>query len=103
MVMVNWVIAVSGTVVGFGMLWAYRKILPPQIPLWYSRPWGEEQLAKPSSLAIVPIGIILAALTVEVIRRWVRDEVLVKICLVCAITAEVILTLGMLRIIMLIV
>lgn len=31
----------------------YRK-LPPEIPLFYSRPWGELQLASPWLLLILP-------------------------------------------------
>jgi len=29
--------------------------LPPQIPLFFSRPWGESQLAPPSSLFLLPL------------------------------------------------
>jgi hypothetical protein len=36
--------------------------LPPQIPLYYSRPWGEDQLARPEALFLLPLGILLAAL-----------------------------------------
>lgn len=32
--------------------------LPPEIPLYYSKPWGEEQLAHPISLFILPAGTI---------------------------------------------
>lgn len=30
--------------------------LPPDIPLYYSLPWGEEQLAKPISLGLLIVG-----------------------------------------------
>lgn len=33
--------------------------LPPQVPLFYSLPWGEEQLASPLLLLLVP-GSVLA-------------------------------------------
>lgn len=33
--------------------------LPPEIPLYYSKPWGEEQLAHPLSLFILPIGTLI--------------------------------------------
>lgn len=36
---------------------SYRN-LPPLIPLFYSRPWGEEQLINPLALYILPIGIV---------------------------------------------
>jgi len=35
------------------LIFAYPH-LPPQVPLFYSRPWGEKQLAAPVFLAIFP-------------------------------------------------
>jgi len=35
------------------ILFFWRK-LPPEIPLFYSRPWGKEQLAKPLFLFLLP-------------------------------------------------
>jgi len=32
----------------------FRQKLPPEIPLFYSCPWGKEQLTNPSSLFILP-------------------------------------------------
>lgn len=31
-----------------------RRFLPPLVPLWYTLPWGEGQLAQPSFLLIIP-------------------------------------------------
>jgi len=36
----------------------WRK-LPPQVPLFYSRPWGGEQLVTPTRLLILPIISLL--------------------------------------------
>ena len=33
--------------------------LPPQLPLFYSRPWGEEQLATPEMFLMLPLGALL--------------------------------------------
>lgn len=33
--------------------------LPPSVPLYYSLPWGEEQLARPSDLFIIPFSIMI--------------------------------------------
>lgn len=33
--------------------------LPPLVPLWYSRPWGTDQLAQPIWLFILPLGSLL--------------------------------------------
>lgn len=36
------------------ILLSRAKDLPPLIPLWYAKPWGEEQLANPWWLTILP-------------------------------------------------
>lgn len=41
------------------LAWKFNS-LPPQVPLYYSLPWGESQLASASSLFILPtISIVL--------------------------------------------
>lgn len=42
--------AVIGTL-GIALFW---RVLPPKVPLWYSKPWGEERLASPF-LLILPL------------------------------------------------
>lgn len=37
----------------------FWKKLPPQVPLFYSRPWGEEQLINPIGLLILPATSLL--------------------------------------------
>jgi len=32
--------------------------LPPEVPLWYSRPWGESQLANSLWLFLLPLGSV---------------------------------------------
>lgn len=39
-------------------LWRW-KFLPPAVPLWYSRPWGEDQLAHPVWLFLLPVGALI--------------------------------------------
>jgi len=34
--------------------------LPPEVPLFYSLPWGEEQLATPFELLLLPITSLVA-------------------------------------------
>jgi len=36
------------------------KKLPPEVPLFYSLPWGEEQLADPLQLLILPFSSLVA-------------------------------------------
>lgn len=36
--------------------------LPPEIPLFYSRPWGENQLASPSLIWLLPTAAFITGL-----------------------------------------
>lgn len=40
------------------IIWQWNK-LPPQVPLWYSRPWGDDQLAHPLWLLVFPISSLI--------------------------------------------
>jgi len=58
----NWIIqVVNKTVVATLLIaliliaWRWNR-LPPKIPLWYSRPWGIDQLAPPIWLFLLPLG-----------------------------------------------
>lgn len=58
-----WFLLLGITIVSLG--WVYRR-LPPEIPIWFSRPWGEAQLDLKSWLLVLPgsmvvIDIIAAA------------------------------------------
>lgn len=46
------------------LILATRGELPPQVPIFYSRPWGESMLASPVMLWIFPI-ICFSALTLN--------------------------------------
>ncbi|MBI5018786.1 hypothetical protein HZB58_00755 [Candidatus Gottesmanbacteria bacterium] len=63
--------AVSGGIV---LAWNWR-LLPPEIPLWYSKPWGEERLVSPFFLAI-PILTAFAVYAVNhsMVTRTARDH-----------------------------
>lgn len=56
--------------------------LPPQIPLFYSRPWGEEQLASNYWLLILPfslLGLLIFNLTLSSLFK--KELLLSKILL----------------------
>jgi hypothetical protein len=49
--------------------------LPPVVPLWFSRPWGEERLAHPLWLFVLPGGALLwIAATVEFCLRFTKEH-----------------------------
>ncbi len=45
----------------FALLFIKFNSLPPQIPLYYSQPWGETRLAPVSSIFLLPLFSILVA------------------------------------------
>lgn len=45
--------------------WSWRH-LPPAVPLWYSRPWGEDRLASPWFL-FLPIGTAILIYSINLI------------------------------------
>jgi hypothetical protein len=61
----NWLIQLVNKFVLFITLCSLAAIvlrwgkLPPVIPLWYSRPWGIDQLAQPIWIFILPLGSVL--------------------------------------------
>lgn len=61
----HWVVALANKFVLalfllsiFLILWRWQ-ILPPQVPLWYAEPYGEEQLAHPAFLFLLPASVIV--------------------------------------------
>lgn len=69
-----WIIGAAGTV------WVIARV-PPQIPLFYSRPWGEAQITEKTSLIwlagalalLNSINFLLAA------RLWEKEKLLGQI------------------------
>jgi len=48
----------------FLIIFIFWRLLPPELPLFYSRPWGKEQLTTPTGLFIIP-AFCLLVLTVN--------------------------------------
>lgn len=56
-----------------GLFW-FR--LPPQVPLFYSHPWGEEQLANPYFLFIFPASILLISVANLIVTSFSEEQFL---------------------------
>lgn len=60
------------------VLFSAWRFLPSKLPLFYSRPWGEEQLTTTAGLWLIP-GLSLAIFLVNLIcSSLAREENLVK-------------------------
>lgn len=49
-------------------------ILPPLIPFYYSRPWGESQLAQPTTLLILPLFSLVFLLINSIISALILED-----------------------------
>ncbi len=58
------------------ILWRWRQ-LPPQVPLFYSRPWGADQLAHPLWLFLLPLGSLFWYGANSLIAIYITHEYLV--------------------------
>ena len=60
---------------GFLIFFLFYSSLPPQVPLFYSRPWGEEQLGESFWLMLLPGGSLLIFLFNNLMAtHFVRQE-----------------------------
>lgn len=46
-------------ILSVGLLIWRLPVLPPGVPVWFSRPWGEDRLASPYWLFLLPISSIV--------------------------------------------
>jgi len=78
--------------------------LPPEVPLFYSRYWGEEQLAQKGLLALLP-GLSFLALVLNFLlasRLFAREKLLAQILLWSAAVFSLLATVTLVKIILLI-
>ncbi|HBC72372.1 MAG: hypothetical protein UX91_C0001G0079 [Candidatus Amesbacteria bacterium GW2011_GWB1_47_19] len=99
----NWMVLAGVVAAGLGIGGFFGREIPPEVPLWYSRPWGGEQLAKPVWL-ILPILLSAGVgLGIQLIAWRLKSEpVLATIILAGGIVGQLILGLGLLRIVLLV-
>jgi hypothetical protein len=78
--------------------------LPPQVPLYYSLPWGEQQLAAPWELSILPtfaVSIFLTNLFLSYLL--VRDnDLILKILLYTSLFVAGLLLYSLVRVVFLV-
>ena len=95
----SWQTAMAGIIVCLGITTVFWNQLPPLVPLFYSRPWGTDQLASKYLIFLIP-GLIL---TIQIILSLIKAEDLVqKLSAIVSIVSSLMLTLGLLRIVLLI-
>ena len=72
-----WLIAANITIISI-LVFKFNT-LPPQVPLFYSKTTGEDQLADTWSILILPLFMnLLFFLNNFIYRRYFRDNILVQ-------------------------
>ena len=70
--MIVWLIEVLLIII----VWTF---LPPQVPLFYTRPWGEEQLVHPANLFILPVlGLLVFLINLSILSFVPKEEKLIS-------------------------
>jgi hypothetical protein len=99
----QWVVAAASLAFVIGAGVGLGKNLPMQIPLYYSLPWGKEQLANKYQLMIPMLGVWGAALLSNfLVKKIGSDKVLAALMLGATGVAELILLLAVIRIVILV-
>lgn len=62
-------VIIANAIMG-GLYLFLRSELPPQIPLYYSRPWGEEQLVDLWLIAIIPLMMHMFIVGNTLLKRF---------------------------------
>lgn len=95
-------IFVACLVLTLGLLGIFWRSLPPSVPLWYERPWGQDQLAQPIFLIIIPLLLCVIFLITFLLKRLLaKHEMIQKINFIMGTSVQVILTFAYIRIILL--
>lgn len=77
--------------------------LPPQIPLFYSQPWGEDQLAPKFMLALLPLLCAIILVLNTILSRLFKDKLIAKLMSFSSLIFAIFCLLGMIQIIRLVV
>ena len=90
--------------IGGVVLMMYWKTIPPSIPLWYSRPWGEDRLASPYFL-ILPLlsaGLIYF-INLTIISKVSKDHpMFARILLLTSVATSLIAVMIVTRVVLLV-
>lgn len=70
---------IASNIVMIGVLLLRFNHLPPQIPLFFSKPWGEDQLVDSWMIFLLPLLLnILYFANINLVKRYFQENDLVK-------------------------
>lgn len=104
MTVLSWRVAITSFVTSVGTLLMFWKYLPPEVPLWYGRPWGQDMLTAKLGLWWIPLIILcLHILGINLSHLLRSDKLLVGLILATTSVSSLVCALALLRIISIIV
>lgn len=73
------------------LAWAWKS-LPPKIPLFFSLPWGDQQLVDKIDFAYVLAGSLLLLIVTRLLSKWAgKDDDIVEVVIMAGGLTAVIL------------
>ncbi len=60
------------TIASFWLLFLKQRDLPPTLPLWFSKEWGEPRLASSEWLWIIPVSSLIVLLSNNLLASLLR-------------------------------
>ncbi|MEK7163724.1 MAG: hypothetical protein AAB768_01105 [Patescibacteria group bacterium] len=104
MIIKYWQVAICALVTNVGVLLMFWRYLPPEVPLWYGRPWGQDMLTGKAGLWWIPVIIIcFHAIGITLYRLLKSDSLLAGLVLATISVSQIVCTLALLRIVMIII
>ncbi len=81
------------------------RFLPPEIPLFYSHPWGKEQLAEHSRIVLLPsLCLVIFLVNLILARLAAKEELFLKqILKIASLTFSFLISVSLVQIIRLII
>lgn len=99
----SWILTATFVGITAGVTAIFWGQIPPQIPIFYSRAWGETQLGPPIWLFGVALAIAVLGGVGFVAAKKIGDLVLCYMVTCSILVAQAVMTLGVLRILMLVI
>lgn len=98
-----WRLTAAEAIIEIGMLAIFWKYIPPKVPLLYTLPWGQSQLVRPYFLWLIPLFASIAGILTGLLAdRILKDKLLLALFCGTVLIGQIILCLGLIRIIIII-